>query len=82
MVLPRNGRLLTFHISGLGSGWEPALLDTEIEHDFIKESQKSFSNVQNYFIGGSADRAVNVTFVYREYSPGPPMYDNQRGIQT
>ena len=60
------------YFPGLGDGWGPATLDTEIERDFIRQSQKELGDVQDYFIGGSApDRALNVTFIYREYSPRP-----------
>ena len=36
-------------------GWEPAVLDTKQEHDFIKEGQKSFINSAPYWISGSTD---------------------------
>ena len=39
--------------SELGDGWAPAVLDTRDEHDFINQSQKGWSDDQNYFIGGS-----------------------------
>lgn len=40
------------------------------------------SDAQDYFIGGSAvNRALNVTFIYREYSPRPQRdYMEQGGI--
>ena len=42
------------YISEYGAGWGPAVLETEIEHDFIKESQKGLTDEYDYFIGGSA----------------------------
>ena len=45
---------LILYCSELGDGWAPTVLETEEEHDFIKQSQKGLSDAGNYFIGGSA----------------------------
>ena len=42
------------YFSELGGGWAPAVLNTEIEHDFIRASQKGLSDAGDYFIAGSA----------------------------
>ena len=44
-----------YHFSDIGNGWQPAILETEEEHNFIKEVQKSFINSVPYWIGGSTD---------------------------
>ena len=46
-------RDVLFHISECGDGWGPAVLETEVEHDFIRLSQKGLTNEDDYFIGGS-----------------------------
>ena len=50
----------------LGTGWEPAVLNTEEEHEFIREGQKSFASSVPYWIGGSTNQP-NDTFNYSEY---------------
>ena len=46
------------------------MLDTEIEHDFVRQSQKGLSNAQDYFIGGSAYPEITGGFTYvPAYSP-------------
>ena len=40
---------------GLGHGWAPAVLDTEEEHDFVKEAQKGVTHLRSYWIGGTTD---------------------------
>ena len=53
------------YISEFGNEWQPAILDTEEEYDFIREGQKSFSNSVPYWIGGSTDS--NDTVEYNDY---------------
>ena len=38
---------------GLG-GYLPAVLDNNVERDFIREAQKGWSDLRSYFIGDSA----------------------------
>ena len=38
--------------SELGDGWGPTVLETEVEHDFIRQSQKGCS-ADDFFIAGS-----------------------------
>ena len=45
---------VTLYFSELGDGWAPTVLETEVEHDFIRQSQKGLNNSEDYFIGGSA----------------------------
>ena len=37
-----------------GDRWKPTILETKIEHDFIRQSQKGLSDVGDYLVGGSA----------------------------
>ena len=55
--------------SALGDGWGPAVLETEIEHDFIKAGQKGLSNAQDYFIAGSAYPRHRGSFNYYSRRP-------------
>ena len=41
------------NILELGKGWRPTVLETELEHDFIRQSQKSLWHPYDYFIAGS-----------------------------
>ena len=41
-------------ISELGEGWAPAVIDTQVEHDFIRQSQKCLTSKMDYFVAGSA----------------------------
>ena len=52
------------HISEYGDGWGPAVLETEVEHSFIQESQKGLTDDYDYFIGGSAYPQIIGPFVY------------------
>ena len=45
--------IYTFYFPELGEGWGPTVLETELEHDFIRQSQKGLSDAQDYFIAGS-----------------------------
>ena len=51
--------------SEIGNGWEPAVLDTQEEYDFIKEGQRSFSSSVEYWIGGSTN--ATQFFTYSDY---------------
>ena len=53
------------YLSELGNEWQPAVLDTQEEHDFIREGQKSFRNSARYWIGGSSNS--NDTIEYTDY---------------
>ena len=50
----------------IGNGWGPAVLDTQEEHDFIREGQKTFTNSLPYWIGGFTNEP-NATINYTEY---------------
>ena len=54
-------------LSEIGIGWEPVVLGTEEEHDFIKEGQKSFYRSAPYWIGGSANASLHAVFKYSDY---------------
>ena len=58
---------MCLYFTELGDGWGPASLDTQHEHDLIKEAQKLFSNSVPYWIGGSANYLPNVTINFTEY---------------
>ena len=52
------------YFSDLGDGWGPAVLETEVEHDFIRQSERGLTNAQNYFIAGSAFPNTSGSFDY------------------
>ena len=39
-------------------------METEVEHDFIRQSQKGLCDAKDYFIAGSAYRKVIGPFIY------------------
>ena len=51
-----------------GGGWEPAVLDNEVELDFIKEAQKGLSHFRSYWIGGSTTVDTGNQIEFSEYS--------------
>ena len=52
----------------IGNGWAPAVLDTEEEHDFVRISQKIYTNSASYFIGGSTNQTnPSARFNYGDY---------------
>ena len=44
---------LLLHISELGEGWQPAMLESQEEHDFIRLGHQQLMDRQDFFIGGS-----------------------------
>ena len=42
-------------------------METEVEHDFIRQSQRGLNDTVDYFVGGSAFPDHNGTFVYTIY---------------
>ena len=36
-----------------GEGWAPTTLDSEEDHDFVRQAQNVLTNLEDYFIGGS-----------------------------
>ena len=56
------------YFSELGAGWAPALLETRDELLFVEQSQYFLTDVQEYFIGGSAEPEVLGSF---DYLPQP-----------
>ena len=51
-------------------------METEVEHDFIRQSQRGLNNTVDYFVGGSAFPDHNGTFVYTIY-PIVPHFSNE-----
>ena len=54
----------------LGEGWAPAVLDTQVEHDFIKTTHLAnlLQNIKSFWIGGSTSQPENTTISYSEYN--------------
>ena len=51
----------------LGIGWGPAMIETEGELAFIREAQKGFTDLSDYWIGGFTDQprgAINYSTYY------------------
>ena len=53
--------------SEIGDGWGPAKLNSQQEHDFIREGQKTFSSSRDYWIGGSSNADTDVKIEYSAY---------------
>ena len=51
----------------IGIGWQPTVLDSQEEYDFIRQDQKGFSNSVRYWIGGSTNISSNNTVDYSNY---------------
>ena len=51
-------------MSELGDGWKAAVIDTRDEYVIIEYSQYVLSDVQDYFVGGSAKPEVLGPFDY------------------
>ena len=43
------------YLSELGDGWVPAILNTQVETDFIRQAQKGLTDDRSYWIGGSTN---------------------------
>ena len=43
-------------------------METEVEHDFIRQSQRGLNDTDDYFVGGSAFPDHIGTFIYTIYS--------------
>ena len=54
----------------MGNGWGPAVLDDQMEHDFIMQGQRGFSDARSYWIGGSTDAEPLEYFDYSSYIAG------------
>ena len=82
--LPAKVITATLYHSELGDGWAPTVLSTEVEHDFIRQSQKGLSDAQDYFIGGSAYPEHFGTFRYTvfERSSSFPDFDSPQYSTT
>ena len=52
----------------MGDEWFPAVLDTEEEHNFIKEGQRTFTNSAPYWIAGSTNSQPDDVIQYFNYS--------------
>ena len=55
-------------LTELGERWEPAVLESQEEHDFVRQAQKGLSDLQAYFIGGS------LSFRAGGFGPHPYLY--------
>ena len=55
-------------LTELGVGWGPAVLESQEEHDFVRQAQKGLSDLQAYFIGGS------LSFRAGGFGPHPYLY--------
>ena len=53
----------------LGLRWDPAILDSQAELDFIKEAQIGLSDINNYWIGGYTKVRPGRIIQFCEYSP-------------
>ena len=51
---------LTF--SELGPGWIPAVLNSELEYNYIEEEQRALMNRQDYFISGATRTTGTIEF--------------------
>ena len=49
-------------ISELGPGWIPAVLNSELEYNYIEEEQRALMNRQDYFISGSTRTIGTIDF--------------------
>ena len=78
--LNHDKSLVNFYFSELGTGWAPAVLVTQDEYDFIKYSQLVLNDVQDYFIGGSAEPEVlgNFDQLPVDYPPDTPAYSTRQ----
>ena len=59
--------------SEIGLGWMPAIMNSEAERDFIKESQRLLCDVKTYWIGGSVPSSVPLnssTYIPRQPEAG------------
>ena len=65
----------------LGAGWEATILETRDEYNFIRQSQRGCSSdIQDYFIGGSACPGLVGSFDYysRGYFSMSPAYSTSQ----
>ena len=58
------------YFQGIGTGWSPAVLNNEMEHDFIMQAQRGFSDARSYWIGGSTNAGPFEYFDYMAYIVG------------
>ena len=56
-------------ISALEIHWKPAVLETELEHNFVKQAQRGMSDVGNYWLGGRTSVRVPDFIEYSQYIP-------------
>ena len=55
-------------LSGIGFGWNPAIINSQRELDFIKENQKQLINEYSYWLGGSSAHTGYIGFsAYRPH---------------
>ena len=52
----------------MGPGWNAALfIRNNLEDDFIRDAQRDFGDLRNYFIGGKTSRTPGEVFQYHWY---------------
>ena len=55
--------------SEMGPGWNATVfIKNPLEDDFIRDAQRGFRDLRNYFIGGKTSRTPGEVFEYRWYN--------------
>ena len=54
----------------MGNGWGAAVLDDQMELNFIRQGQRGFSDVKSYWIGESTNAEPFQYFDYNSYIAG------------
>ena len=55
--------------SEMGPGWNATVfIRNNLEDDFIRDAQRDFGDLRNYFIGGKTSRTPGEVFGYHSYS--------------
>ena len=57
--------------SEMGPGWNATVfIRNNLEDDFIRDAQRDFGDLRNFFIGGKTSRTPGEVFGYHWYSTG------------
>ena len=60
--------MVLFNFQDIGTDWSPAILDNQIEADFIRQVQRGFGdNTRSYFLGGTTNAGINTIFDLNSY---------------
>ena len=54
----------------MGDGWGAALLNDQMEFEFIRQGQTGFSDAKSYWIGGSTNAVPFEYFDFNSYIMG------------